>query len=333
MHYLQQYLSKVVFVCAALLLGGTLLAQAQQNPGQAQDNCGYDRTTKLYFCDYGSGDPMLFIHGLGGTSYSWRHMIPEFSKTHRVITIDLLGAGKSPKPHKKEYSILHQGELIQKFIDERNLTNLTLVGNSYGGGVSLLLAIGMCTLDTSEKCGRLSKLILIDSAGYPDHLPIYLKVMRTPVLGWVAVHTIPPKCQIRIVLNKSYAEKCRITQDQIDTYAAPIAEKNGRYALLQLAKGTIPKNIQWYIDQYPKITVPTLILWGDDDRVLPPLIGERLDLAIPHSSLQYIKSAGHVPQEEQPYQVICKIRKFLDPSTRCEGKMVPSCERGEEHTR
>jgi pimeloyl-ACP methyl ester carboxylesterase len=265
--------------------------------------------TGLYCESYGSGDPMLFLHGLGGSTYSWRYMIAPFSGEHEVILIDLRGEGKSPKPHDKHYSILDQGELIYQFIIEHDLKNLTLVGNSYGGAVSLLVAIRLC----AENPSRLSKLILIDSGGYPDHLPMFLKLLRAPILGWLAVHLLPPKTQIRIVLKKSYHDPSKITKPQVDAYAGPLASPGGRHALLQIGKRAIPKDIQSYIDKYPTISVPTLILWGDDDQVLPRLIGERLKAAIPNSRLELIPSAGHIPQEEQPDAVIARIKEFLQP--------------------
>jgi pimeloyl-ACP methyl ester carboxylesterase len=252
---------------------------------------------------------MLFLHGLGGSVYSWRYMVAPFSSDHEVILIDLRGAGKSPKPHDQHYSILDQGELIYQFIVEHDLKNLTLVGNSYGGAVSLLLAIRLC----AENPSRLSKLILIDSGGYPDHLPDFLKMLRTPILGCLVVYLLPAKCQIRIVLKKSYYDPAKITEAQVDAYASPLASPGGRHALLETGKRAIPKDIRTYIDRYPTISVPTLILWGEDDRVLPLLIGQRLNAAIRGSRLEQIKFAGHIPQEEQPDAVIARIKAFLGP--------------------
>jgi pimeloyl-ACP methyl ester carboxylesterase len=265
--------------------------------------------TGLHCEIYGSGDPILFLAGLGGSTYSWRYMIAPLSVDHQVVLIDLRGEGQSPKPHDDKYSIGEQGELVHQFILEHDFKNLTLVGNSYGGGVSLLLAIRLC----AENPQRLAKLILIDSAGYPDHLPLFLKVLRTPVLGWLAVHLLPPKCQIRMILKKSYYDPAKITQAQVDAYAAPLASKGGRHALLEIGKLAIPKDIQIYIDKYPTISVPTLILWGDDDQVLPRLIGDRLKAAIPNSQMELIPQAGHIPQEEQPDAVVAHIKQFLLP--------------------
>lgn len=263
--------------------------------------------TGLYCESYGSGEPILFLHGLGGSTYSWRYMVAPFSVDHQVILIDFRGEGKSPKPDDDHYSILDQGELIHQFIVEHDLWNLTLVGNSYGGAVSLLLAIRLC----AELPSRLSKLVLIDSGGYPDHLPLHLKLLQTPILGWLAVYLLPAKTQIRIVLKESYYDPAKITRAQVDAYAGPLDSPGGRHALLEIAKGAIPEDIQSYIDRYPTISVPTLILWGEDDRILPGLIGERLNAAIPNSNLQDIPQAGHIPQEEQPDAVIAHIQQFL----------------------
>jgi len=118
--------------------------------------------------------------------------------------------------------------------------------------------------------------------------------------------------QIRMVLKKSYYDPANITEQQVDAYAGPLASPGGRHALLEIGKRAIPKDIQSYIDRYPTISVPTLILWGEDDQVLPRLIGERLKAAIPNSlPLELIPLAGHIPQEEQPDAVIARSRAFL----------------------
>jgi pimeloyl-ACP methyl ester carboxylesterase len=190
---------------------------------------------------------------------------------------------------------------------------LTLVGNSYGGAISLLLAIKLC----QQVPSRLSNLILIDSAGYPDHLPDFLILLRTPIIGWLAVHLLPPALQIIIVLTKSYYDPHKITCEQVAAYAKPIADRGGRNALLKIGKGAIPKNIAKYIAKYPTISVPTLILWGEEDHVLWPDVPIKLNKAIPHSKLQYIKYAGHIPQEEQPDATVCRIKAFLMPNITC----------------
>src|SRR6185295_5030978 len=105
---------------------------------------------------YGSGDPILCLHGLGASLYSWRHFVAPFSHNNKLILVDLKGCGKSPKPLDSDYSIEQKVDDIYNLILEENLTHLTLVGNSLGGAIALLVAIRLGT----EKDDRLSKLIL-----------------------------------------------------------------------------------------------------------------------------------------------------------------------------
>lgn len=264
--------------------------------------------TGLYCLMYGSGDPILALHGLGGSIYTWRHFVGNKRfKNNKLILIDFKGAGDSPKPHDKKYSIIDQADLIYEFIQEYDLKNLTLMGNSYGGAVSLYLAIRLC----KETPNRLSKLILIDSGGYDKDLPTFLKILRTPLIGWLAVHILSPREQADTVLRLSYFDDHKITKEQIDAYARPIGSPGGRYALLQTARQAIPRNLKEIIAQYPSINVPTLILWGLDDKVLPLKLGKMLHKAIPGSRLELINNCGHVPQEERPEETICWVSEFL----------------------
>src|SRR6185436_3457930 len=127
----------------SLVLGATGQAKSKRKPRvRTPGDC--TTLTRLHCEIYGTGDPMLFLHGLGGSSYSWREMVEPLKPYYQVILIDFRGEGQSPKPNDKHYSIEEQAELIYQFIDEKKLRRLTLVGNSYGGAVSLLLAIRLC---------------------------------------------------------------------------------------------------------------------------------------------------------------------------------------------
>ncbi len=310
MRGVETYLPRILSIIGVNLLLIIPALGASIEIAAASEAC--TTSTGLHCEIYGSGDPILFLHGLGGSLYSWRNQIA-LSAQYKVFLIDFRGAGDSPKPNDKHYSIKEQADLIYQFIHEHNLNNLTIVGNSYGGAVSLLLAIRL----GEEDPGRLSKLILIDAGAYPDHLPSHLTILRAPLIGWQAVHLIPPKAQVRKVLRDSYYAPCKITREQIAAYARPIAARGGRHALLQLGKQAIPPDICDIIAKYPTIRVPTLILWGEADRLLRRDVAERLHRAIPNSTLEIIKYAGHIPQEEQPDATNCRIKAFLNPTITC----------------
>jgi pimeloyl-ACP methyl ester carboxylesterase len=268
---------------------------------------------ELYYETYGSGDPVIFLHGLGASIYTWRHVKAPLEGNYQLFLFDLKGFGRSPKPRDNRYSVQDQADLIYQFVLEHNLNNLTVVGNSYGGAVSLLLAIMLCEKDP----GRLSKLILLDSGGYNESLPWYLHLLRIPVLGWLVVHLSPSKLLARTVLKYCYYNDHLITDEQVAAYAAPLKTSGGKYGLLTASKQVIPKNIDKVVERYPSISVPTLIIWGDKDKVIPLKIGEKLDAAIPCSKLTTVADTGHVPQEETPTPTIELIKDFLKNSIPC----------------
>ncbi len=265
--------------------------------------------TGLHYEVYGSGDPILAIHGLGACIYTWRNLKGRFPD-HKLILIDLKGHGKSIKPRDASYSIPDQAELVLQFIREQDLRNLTVLGNSYGGAVSLMVALRL----VKEEPERLLKLILICSGGYNQDLPWHLKVVRTPVLGWLALYLVPAAMNTMSVLRYSYFKKPLISWEQCKAYARPIRSPGGRHALIQVAKQAVPDNFEELIAQYPTIRVPTLIVWGRNDRVIPLSIGERLNRDIPNSELVLIDHAGHIPQEEKPEETIAAISRFLQES-------------------
>ncbi|HKP37405.1 MAG TPA: alpha/beta hydrolase [Pyrinomonadaceae bacterium] len=263
----------------------------------------------LHYAIYGTGKPLLAIHGLGACVYTWREFVrtADVFPGYQIILVDLKGCGESLKPHDNNYSILTQRDLVYEFLEERGLRDLTLVGNSYGGGVSLLLTLKLC----ANERGRLAKLILIDSAAYNKLLPLHVKLLRVPLIGWLGVHLLSPRNQVKKVLDACYYDHAKISEESITEYSRPIAAPGGRYALLKIGQQAIPKNFDELTQQYPKLKVPTLIIWGVNDKIIPPVIGEMLHAAVGGSRLELINNCGHMPQEEKPEETIKLMREFL----------------------
>ncbi len=171
---------------------------------------------KMYYEIHGQehGNPLLCIHGFGASLYSWRNFVADGSPltaNYKVITIDLKGCGKSPKVYGTDYSIQDHADLIYEFIHEHDLRNLTLIGNSFGGALALLLTL----MFTDHDPTRLKSIVLIDAGAYTDLIPFYLKILSWPVVGFVGAHTVPSKLAACTVLRQAYYDKKKITKDQI----------------------------------------------------------------------------------------------------------------------
>jgi pimeloyl-ACP methyl ester carboxylesterase len=150
----------------------------------------------LYKEVYGTGDPILCLHGLGASMFSWRHFITPLSKKNKLILVDFKGSGKSPKPRDTHYSVEEKANDIYNLIIREDLTNLTLIGNSLGGGVALLLAIKL----TQQVPPRLSRLVLIDSAADKRFVPPHLKVIRS-ILGVPISYLVPTRLAVWLTLR------------------------------------------------------------------------------------------------------------------------------------
>ncbi len=263
--------------------------------------------SELHHKIYGTGNPVLCIHGFGASLFSWRNFVDPVSQNYQLILIDLKGSGDSPKPPGSGYSIQDHADLIYKFILDQDLKNLTLVGNSFGGALALWLSIMLI----ENEPGRLRALLLIDPGAYPKYIPGYLKLIGFPVIGALAVYLTPARWMAKIVLKLAYYDPKKITAEQIEAYAAPLAAPGGKHALLETGKRIIPPNINELLAKYKDINVPTLIIWGKQDKIISPDAGKLLVQAIQNSSLQSIDQCGHVPQEERPEATVPLVLEFL----------------------
>jgi pimeloyl-ACP methyl ester carboxylesterase len=138
--------------------------------------------------------------------------------------------------------------------------------------------------------------------------------MRT-FLGTLMIFLLPATRTVKFVLNLSYFDKDKISEEQVAAYAGPLADPGARTALLQTVRQCIPSDVDELVTKFRNISVPTLILWGRHDKVIPLKVGELLSHALPNSVLEVFEECGHIPQEEQPQITIARISEFLGISS------------------
>jgi pimeloyl-ACP methyl ester carboxylesterase len=165
--------------------------------------------------------------------------IPDLARSHRVITVDLKGAGKSDKLLDEAYGILDQAALLKTFVTLKGFSNLTLVGHSMGGGVALALALDL----NRTRPGTLKRLVLISSVAYRQQLP-FLGFIKEPFLGSDGTFTLPPEILVYAGLYGSYYAPSKITFEAVRAYALPLHETAGQRALVKMAERIVPPNLQ-----------------------------------------------------------------------------------------
>ena len=291
----------------ALALGSCGLSAGDAADGPYARLGPIEAPVKLYYQEEGNGPPLLLIHGFGASTFTWRHVAPELAKTHRVIAVDLKGFGQSDKPFDGRYSVFDQAELLAQLIEDKDLRNLTLVGHSFGGGIALLLA-----LEANRRLeGRISRLVLLDTIAYPQHIPVFFRLLDVPLVSQLGVRMVPPSVQTRVALRIAYLDDSKIDPEEVEIYAAPLKTAAGKHAIIHSARQIMPEGIAELSERYKTIELPTLILWCDHDRIVPLEVGLRLRRTLPNSTLRLVEDCGHMPQEEQPELTLQLIKAFI----------------------
>jgi pimeloyl-ACP methyl ester carboxylesterase len=259
----------------------------------------------------------MLLHGFAANSCTWRSWIGALAKEHRVWSLELKGHGSAPAPPDDLYSPHDHADLVHRLIVQKDLRELTLVGHSMGGGIALLVALQLL----EEK--RLERLVLVSSAAYPQRLPPFVGLAGRGRLSEWGLRLFPKRLLIRRVLRSVVFDRDAVTEAQVAAYAEPFYSKAHRTALIKTAVGIVPPDLKKFTSRIPEIDVPTLLLWGKHDWVVPLDVAERLLAALPRAQLEVMEDCGHVPPEEFPKESLKIVLKFLRSEEECPSPQTP----------
>lgn len=257
----------------------------------------------------GSGEPTLvLLHGYAATGFTWRHWVPELERSHRVLNLDLKGFGRSGSMGEGGFSPEDHAAAVLHTLDALGVGDLVLVGHSLGGGIALLTALSLLE---GERAARLRGLILVSAAAYVDRIPPFVRIARAGALGRIFFRLVPKELLVRTVLRQVQSPRHPPENEAVAGYAQPFHLASHRAACLSTALEIIPPHHESIVERYPEVRVPTLLLWGDRDRVTSPSMGQRLAAALPHTEFHVIPECGHVPQDEHPAETLELVTRFL----------------------
>ncbi|MEP6570975.1 MAG: alpha/beta hydrolase [Acidobacteriota bacterium] len=257
---------------------------------------------RIHYQEKGTGAPLVLIHGYLSSTYSWKDVFEPLAKDFHVIALDLKGFGFSGKPD-GDYSRRAQAVLITHLLDHLKIEKAWLCGNSMGGEVALNVAL--------QSPQRVAGLILIDSAGVemPGRRTLTPAYLTIPIIGRILVAlSLLSEKPVREGLEKSFDDRSKVTDERVANYYRPLKTRGGQLAALRA-------RTQWPL--YPvepdigKVNVPTLILWGDHDALIPVEAGIKMHQLIKGARLSILDNCGHLPQEELPAQTVMEMTKFM----------------------
>jgi pimeloyl-ACP methyl ester carboxylesterase len=252
---------------------------------------------KISYFQKGQGRALVFLHSILNSARSFRHVFDTLALTNRVIVPDLIGYGASSKPMKFDYSLDSLADFVGNFFVTLKIKTCVLGGVSSGGALAMKIA-----LKYPEK---IEKLILVDSAGLPS------RAKKKNLLGIKTDTDIislfeSPADLINIYLNQFNLDEAVSIEDRMN-YLSTVMKKS----VPECTDNILKANGMFQVDGIDQITAPTLIVWGERDKLLPKSQAERFTRMIKDSRYVMIPEAGHLPHEESPEDFNTVILDFL----------------------
>jgi pimeloyl-ACP methyl ester carboxylesterase len=259
--------------------------------------------TQTWFCQQaGQGFPLVLLHGLGASSFSWRGNIGPLSRRYQVLAPDLPAHGRTPPDAVQDFDLATLTRELVCFLDRRGVAQAALAGNSLGGTLALLLA-----RDYPE---RFPALVLLAPAVAVPRLPWLFYPLRLPLVGAPLAALLGP-WTARAALHYSYSRWEVITPEVIAGYQPTFRTLANRLALRRLICQIDPLPLPQVADLLSQVPQPACLIWGERDRILPPKQGVWIKEHLPHAELQVLPGVGHAPQEEAPELIDEIIIAFL----------------------
>lgn len=243
----------------------------------------------LTLAESGNGRPVLVLHG-GGGPFTVANLVDHLATSMHAITPTHPGWNGTSRPDWLA-SIPDLAQAYMDFLDARQLWNVLVIGSSLGGWLGAEMAV-------RDTAGRLSGLILIDAVG--------IEVAGQPIRDFFALDA-------RGVAEYAWHDAARFYVDPATVSPERAALQADNMATMRVVAGQPYMHDPTLLSRLDRVRVPTLLLWGNSDRIVTPAYGETYAAAIPNARFEIIKDAGHLPQIEQPAATFARIDAFVRP--------------------
>lgn len=310
--------SFLFFLAAVLVLGAVLVAASwapdkpvdELKPRWAQAPSQFITIDgmQVHLRDEGPRDdplPIVLIHGTSASLHTWEGWATALRGQRRVIRFDLPGFALTGPNQQNDYSAEVYVRFVTAVMDQLGVQRFVLAGNSLGGQVAWATAVALPQ--------RVARLVLVDASGYPlesasvpPTLPLGFRIARMPALRALTQYTLPRSIVEKSVRNV-YGDPSKVTPELVDLYMDMTLRAGNRQALGRRMDQGYSGNVAGL----KTLAIPTLILWGGQDRLVPLEFGQRFARDIKGSQLVVFDDLGHVPHEEDPMRTVAVVKTFL----------------------
>ena len=253
------------------------------------------------------GPVLVLIHGSGASLHTWEPWVAELGGSYRIVSMDLPGHGLTGRVPGDDYSRAAMADFVIEIMDALGIGRFAAGGNSMGGGVSAMIAL--------EYPERVSALLLVNSAGIPverdqDDVPLAFRLAGMPVIS-EAMRYVLPRPMVEEGVKKVFADQSKVTDEMVARYFDLTLHEGNRDATRIRFSQDAARDEAAFAARLGEISVPTLIIWGGKDGLIPVSAAHEFKARIPHADLVIYEHAGHVPMEEVPEESAGAVAAFL----------------------
>jgi pimeloyl-ACP methyl ester carboxylesterase len=245
--------------------------------------------------------PIVLMHGGGSSLHAWEGWVEALKAHRRVIRFDAAGHGLTGPSPDDRYGGDNDVRLVIAILDKLGIAHCVIGGNSMGGAVAWRTALAHPS--------RVDKLILVDAGGYAfrsTSTPLGFQLMRIPGATWLLQNTLP-RFLVADGLRKMFADPDKVTPEMVDRAVDLTQRAGNRRALIERFRQRRPTNP----DRIRELKLPTLIVWGGRDSLIPSENADRFHRDIGGSTLAMFDDLGHALYEEDPARTVVPVKQFL----------------------
>ena len=246
--------------------------------------------------------PIVLLHGTSDSLHTWDGWTQVLHQQRRVIRFDLPGFGLTGPDPKADYTVAAHVRFVLAVLDQLGVARCVLGGNSLGGQIAWRTAL--------EAPHRVGSLLLVDAGGYPiqpQEVPLAFRLASTEALA-VLLERLLPRGLVLSSVRNVYGESAKVTAEQVDRYYDMTLRAGNRRALMQRLAIVEPDQS----GRIRELVLPTLVLWGDRDRLTPVQAGRQFARDIAGAKLVVFEGLGHLPHQEDPERTVIEVLKFLE---------------------
>lgn len=264
----------------------------------------------IHYIDEGQnteGGTLLFVHGTPEWSFGFRDLVRDLKQDFRCVAIDHLGFGLSDKSADATYTVEAHIKRLTKFIDRLHLTNITIVANDFGGGISLGYAL--------THPGNIRRIVLFNTWCWSVREDKHFSGPASVISSWLGRFLYKKmNAPVNTIMPQAFGDKKKLTREVHEHYKKVVPDSSSRIALYAIALELMNASPLWQ-SLWNKLSLiedkPFLIFWGMKDKFVPPYLLDKWKQRLPRAKVIEYADAGHFVQEEKPVEMVAEIKEFM----------------------